>query len=344
MSAAARADIVGPVDWLLAGYNALLSAVWAVVFAIGDPPSSLPALGFEIEPRHALLLALAHAGAVGLPWAIARLPARPRLPVRLLREAYPLLFVPLGWLELDPLIRTLHVDTWDGVIMALDRLVFGIHLDRVWIRAMPQRWFSELMYFSYWVYLPLIFLPPVAMALRRNPDGFRDVTLRLLATYLGCFVVYILMPTAGPKVFGLPFHASASGGTFFGLVTRAHETGNVFGAAFPSSHVAGAVTVAWLGWRWFGRGVAALLTIQALGVVMSTVYTQNHYAIDSLVGVAFALAIQARLVPTLERLGRRAPAPYPRPSITPPVPVTPLPTPPLPMPPRAAPAIMDGVS
>lgn len=334
-----RADVVGPVDRLLAAYHLLLAFAWAAVFWIGEPASALPGLGFAIGPRAALLLALAHAGAVGVPWAITRMPSRPSLPLRVLREAYPLLFVPLGWLELDPLIRTLHAGTWDAAILALDRAVFGLHLDRVWIRAMPERWFSELMYFSYWVYMPLIFLAPVTMALRRDLDAFRDVTLRLLATYLACFAVYILLPTAGPKVFGLPFHGPPSDGFFAGLVMHAHETGNVFGAAFPSSHVAGAVTVAWLGWRWFGRGAALLLTLQALGVVMSTVYTQNHYAIDALVGIAFALAIQARAVPALERLGYRAPARRPaRIGST-----RSLPTPPLPVPPPVASMAQEAV-
>lgn len=332
MSIRTRADIVGPVDRLLAGYNLLLAVLWAVVFWLGQPASALPALGFAIEPRTALLLALAHLGGVGVPWAISRMPSRPRLPLRVLREAYPLLFVPLGWLELDPLIRTLHQGTWDMAIMALDQAVFGLHLDRVWIRAMPERWFGEIMYFSYWIYMPLIFVAPAAMALRRDVDAFRDVTFRLLATYLGCFAIYIFFPSAGPKVFGLPFDGPATQGLFAGLVERAHDTGNVYGAAFPSSHVAGAVTLAWLGWRWFGRGAAVLLTIQALGVVMSTVYTQNHYAIDSLAGIGFALAIQAWYVPAVGRAGRRTPArgaARPRlassgPTAAPPLPVAPM--------------------
>jgi hypothetical protein len=75
------------------------------------------------------------------------------------------------------------------------------------------------------------------------------------------------------------------------------------------------VTIAFLGWRWFPRGVAALLTLEALGVVVSTVYTQNHYGIDSLAGIVWALAIQLGVVPALvyflgaARAGRLAASP-----------------------------------
>jgi membrane-associated phospholipid phosphatase len=309
MKDATAASALRPVDRLLAAYNAALALAWLAAAALAGPTSSGPGLAYEIAARVALALSLVHVICVGLPWVIARLPAEAPLPLRLLRTAYPLLFVPICWLELDPLIRTLHATTWDGTVMALDRVLFGLHLDQAWIRAVPQLWFSEIMYFAYWLYLPIIFLPPIVMAIRRDTAGFDDVTLRLLATYLGCYMFYILLPTAGPAVFGRPFASPSSHGFFYQLVARAHETGNVYGAAFPSSHVAGAVTVAWLGWRWFPRWAAILLTVQAAGVVMSTVYTQNHYAVDSLAGVFFALAIQAWAVPALRRRAGRRRAP-----------------------------------
>jgi len=301
VNAARPAHTARPVDRLLAVYNLLLAGLWTSVTVAAEPAATGSGLAFELGPGKASLLAMAHLIAAGIPLLVGRLPRSPGFGSRLLRllhEVYPLLLLPVFWLELDPLIRTLHGTTRDAAIMGLDRAVFGFHLDQVWIRAMPQTWFSELMHFSYWIYLPLIFTPPIVMVLRRDAVGLQDVTLRLLATYVGCYVVYLAFPTAGPKVFGVLFEG-ARDGIFLGLVARAHETGNVYGAAFPSSHVAGAVTVAWLGWRWFPPAAAVLLTLQAAGVLMSTVYTQNHYAVDSLAGLGFALAVQAWVVPTL---------------------------------------------
>jgi len=41
--------------------------------------------------------------------------------------------------------------------------------------------------------------------------------------------------------------------------------------------------------------------LEAAGVVVATVYTQNHYAIDVLAGIVWAVLLQLTVVPALER-------------------------------------------
>jgi len=84
-------------------------------------------------------------------------------------------------------------------------------------------------------------------------------------------------------------------------VHEAGDFGDSMGTAFPSSHVAGSLTAAWAGWRWFSRPTAMLLALEAAGVVVATVYTQNHYAIDVLAGILWAVLLQLTVVPVLER-------------------------------------------
>jgi membrane-associated phospholipid phosphatase len=285
-----------PVDWLLAAYNATVAVLWA---------------GLWDQAWYALPAAMAHAAAACLPALLARLPRDTPRPLGLLLEGYPLLWIPALWVELDPLIAGLHEATIDPAILTLDLAVFGIHLDRVWMPAMPQVWFSEIMHFAYYAYLPLIFLPPIVMAARGRTGAFRDMTLRLITTYVFCYLFYLTLPTVGPHEFGQPFEGALSDGFFYQLGAGAHSSGNVRGAAFPSSHVAGAVTIAWAGWKWLPKGVAVLLTLEAVGVMMSTVYTQNHYGVDSIAGLAWAVLIQMWVVPVLLRrpaTSRRRPA------------------------------------
>jgi membrane-associated phospholipid phosphatase len=274
----------------MAGYNIILAAVWAVL---------LP------RATYAPWVFAAHFGASMLPWLLVRAPSTPTRLTLILREAYPLLWLPALWIELEFAIGLLRTTTVDQAILVLDLAVFGVHLDRVWLPAMPQVWFSEVMNFLYYAYYPLIFGPPIAVAVARRGDAFRDMTLRLLAVYLGCYLVYLAFPTVGPHEFGVPFEGPHQDGFFYGLVAGAHATGNVRGAAFPSSHVAGAVTIALLGWRWFSPRIAILLTVETFGVIVSTVYTQHHYAIDSLAAIVWAFAIQLLLVPLLLRTGDR---------------------------------------
>ena len=277
---------VRPVDGLLAAYNGTVAVLW---------------LGVSARVWYAIPLCLAHAAATFLPALLRHPSGVPSRLVRWLREAYPLLWIPALWIELDPLIGWLHNASYDQAILAFDLVVFGVHLDRVWMPAMPQLWFSELMHLAYYAYLPLIFLPPIVMAATGRMTAFRDMTLRLMATYVACYLFYLTFPVVGPHEFGQPFQGELASGFFYQLGAGAHASGNVRGAAFPSSHVAGAVTIAILGWRYLSPGVASLLTIEAAGVMMSTVYTQNHYGVDSVAGLVWALLIQLCVVPLLLR-------------------------------------------
>jgi membrane-associated phospholipid phosphatase len=83
------------------------------------------------------------------------------------------------------------------------------------------------------------------------------------------------------------------------------------GTAFPSSHVVGAVTAALIAVQWFSRPWAVVFLLGALGVALSTVYTQSHFAIDSVIGIVFAVVLYYAVAPALERLFGGEPAPIP---------------------------------
>lgn len=273
-----------PVDRLLAGYNAALALVWATL--LGQSWAALPICG-------------AHAVAVSLPWLLARARPRASTVVGVLREIYPLLWLLGFWSELGLIRPLLHADANDALIRAADVAVFGVHLHSIWMPAMPAAWLSELMHALYFAYYPLILLPPIMAGLARRSAAQRDMTFRLLVTYVGCYVVYLAFPVDGPSHTMTRYAGDLTEGLLYGLVHGAVELGDSLGTAFPSSHVAGAVTIAVLGWRWFGRGVAMLLSAEAVGVLLSTVYTQNHYAIDAVAGLLLALTLQLAVVPWL---------------------------------------------
>jgi membrane-associated phospholipid phosphatase len=192
-------------------------------------------------------------------------------------------------------------------VEAWDRGLFGVHWHAVWRTAMPAPWLSEAMYFSYFLYYMLIALPPIAVALAARRDACRDMVLRLMATYLTCYLFSVAFPVLGPRPEGGA--AAAAPGFFQALVARAQAAGDSLGTAFPSSHAAGAVTVAWIGCRWFRRPIAALLVVQGVLVLFATVYTQNHFAVDALVGAIWAISVQVLVVPALHRAVGRLPEP-----------------------------------
>lgn len=274
-----------PVDRIVAGYNVFLALVWAQLVG---------------RVSYAPLILIAHGVAAFMPRLLERTPETAKGLTNNLRQLYPLLWLLAFWTELDYLRVYLHQAANDAPIIALDSAIFGVHWSSEWIARMPQVWFSELMHFCYFLYYPLIFIPPLVLAMARRKTALRDVVLRLIVTYLACYVVYIVFPVDGPHYLATMYPGPHTEGFFYNLVRSTQGLGDSRGAAFPSSHVTGAVTIAIIGWRWFNRPIAALLTLEAIGVVMATVYTQNHYAVDSLTGIAWAFALQGLLVPALK--------------------------------------------
>lgn len=286
---------VRPADLLLAGYNLVLLALWS---RLAGTASYVP------------WLLGAHAAGALLPMALARVDERRWTGIAgAARELYPLVCLLGFWSELG-LIQALGPGVgYDGAISSLDLALFGRHLNLVWMPAMPYPALSELMHFFYFAYYPLIFLPPIAMCIAGRADALRDMTLRLMATYLGCYLLYLAFPVIGPAELLPHYDGALTHGFFYGLTHAARAAGDSLGTAFPSSHVAGATTVAVLAWHWLPRRLAVLVTIQAAGVFLATIYTQNHYPVDSIAGLVWALGLQLVVLPAVRSSCDRQPVP-----------------------------------
>lgn len=282
----AETDEVRLVDRVAAAYNGVLAVVWAILIPVWTPA--------------ALLLSL-HAAAAALPAMLRRAPQRLSPPVRILRDIYPLLWITAWWIELDAIRRTLHDANFDRAIGALDRAIFGQHLDQIFLPNLNQLWFSELMYLAYFAYYLTVIVPLLYALLRGTSAMKRDMTFRVVLIYVACFLVYIAFPVDGPHWLSEHFQGPHQVGFFYRVEQFLQSGGAARGCSFPSSHVAASTTMAILGFRWLSKPAAYALTLGAVGVIVSTVYTQNHYAIDSLAGVVWAFWIQWQVAPALIR-------------------------------------------
>lgn len=284
---------------LCAAFNVLFAAAW--LFA---------------AQRHdaAAWLAAAHAVAAALPFVLGPDLGRAHQLTGTLRDLYPLIAFALFWTELG-MLHTGPLRTFDPEIAALDTMLFGAPLTARWIVAMPWLWLSEFMYAAYVAYYAAVVLPPLAFALLGKSAALRETVLRLLVTYLICFSIYAILPVLGPARTLPLYQGDLVHGFFYGISHTAHAAGDSAGTAFPSSHVAGCIAVAWIAWRRCPRWLAWLLSFEALAVAAATIYTQNHYPLDVVAGAAVAVLAQAVIVPALVR--RRAPHPALRPAFTP---------------------------
>jgi hypothetical protein len=288
-----------PVDWLLAAFNLIMAVLWATAVAT--------------SPVARWMLA-AHLVAVALPWLLQR-QQRLSTPVLWLRRTYPVLWLLAFWTEVDFLRRTLHVTANDVLMKAFDTSLFGVALHTEWMPAMPSLWVSEPLHFAYFAYYAAIILPLAALAIQRRTHALHEAEFRLMLTYSVCFIAYALFPVDGPHHLENMYIGRPADGFWYGIVHAVNDSGGSLGAAFPSSHAAGAITIAYVGSLFFSRPVAVLMWVHAGMVVLATCYTQYHYAIDSIAGLALALSLQAWVAPVLLRSGRPAAIALPAPRL-----------------------------
>jgi membrane-associated phospholipid phosphatase len=140
---------------------------------------------------------------------------------------------------------------------------------------------------------------PVALVGSRQPGIRRDIIVGIAATDLGCSLIYSYFPVVGPRELWPILRGTLTQGLFYQLIAGIRSTGDSLGTAFPSSHTAGAVTFAWIAWLYAPRALGWLMVSLAILIAVATVYTHNHFAIDTLAGVVVAVFMQSIVVPYL---------------------------------------------
>lgn len=279
MSPLARlAPNAGPTDLLFMGYVAFTGLL-------------LVAMGWRLES------AALWAGLIGFHMALlaVALLASRHGPGDLsftgfLRDAYPLLFVTLLYFELRWLALFFSSAFHDPAVLAMEEFLFGEQLAMTFSERVPVQWVSETFHFFYAFYWLLLPLAVGALYFRRRLEGVRELVWALLVTFFACYLFFIFWPVQGPHyefpLIGPPW----SDGFWYGVVHTILEDGGSKGAAFPSSHVAVAVSVLPVCWR-HDRALFWSLLVPVTGLTLGTVYGRFHYGIDALAGAVLALVV-----------------------------------------------------
>ena len=285
-----RAWHIRPVDRVVIAYNVLLAFIWALAWQHAPARAST---GWLMALVHVALAAAA--SVVGS--ARGRVGTRVASLVALVVDLYPLGVLAATWAELGPLISIFYRHTYDLVDLWLDQLVFGTHWHLRWIAAMPWRWLAALMYGAYFSLYPLLVGVPAVLLVVKNREALRDYVFSITLVHLVCFAIYLSFPVLGPWQFGS--HGDMPPSLFYMLSAAVQHAGDSLGTACPSTHVAGAATVAFVAWRRFPRAWAAMVTVDAVLISLATVYTQNHYAFNALTGLLVVLVLQGVAAPML---------------------------------------------
>jgi hypothetical protein len=240
----------------------------------------------DIKPRATWVI-----GANGLIALLIWLLHRPGLSRfgRTVRDIYPVLLLPALYGALD-LLNGFEVRTWDAEIQGIEATIFGGQVSRTWWQASPSHFWSTLLHATYYAYYLIVPFPALFFLARGEPDRARRAVALVVATFLFCYVIFLLFPVAGPY-----YEFPRPTGPFVEnwaarLVYATLSQGSSFGAAFPSSHVAATVAATIATWQG-SRTAGMVLVIPTLLLTVGVVYCQMHYAIDAATGLLVPIPI-----------------------------------------------------
>ena len=262
-----------PVDRVILAYVAIASmvALWRV--------AGNPAIGWVL---------LANALVVGLVWLVNQ-PGLGRVGSAL-ADIYPLFILLSLYGSLDLLAGRGGVITHDVTVRRWEAAIFGGQVSREWWQHAPSRFWSTLLhgvYFSYYLVVPA---GPLYFLWTGDRANLRRTIQAEVLAFVMCYVVFLFYPVAGPYYeFPRPDAAFLDNGPAR-LVYRLLSGGSAYGAAFPSSHVAGMLTAAAVS-AMGSRPLGVILGVPSLLLTVGVVYTQMHYAVDALGGMLVAGAV-----------------------------------------------------
>ncbi len=187
------------------------------------------------------------------------------------------------------------VTGWD-VAMLAERL-------RVAQASIMPVWFGQSMRALYPLYYPALALPPVILLMTGRWPELAEVRFRMLLTCLACLVIRTAFPALGSAGQALPGFVAIAHGLTDAMPQLGPLLATEMPTTFPVSHVAGAVTMVVIAWRFWGRRVAVGFSTLAFAIVLATFFVQGLLVLEPIMSLLLVLILQYAVAPLL--LGSR---------------------------------------
>lgn len=260
-----------PLDLLTLAYF----TITGVILAIGRSriPSGTSYLLLHIAVVVAILL-------------LGQLPRRGNIVIMFLRDTYTLWALPFFYKEVGVLNDLVWSVYFDSTVIGWELALFGLQPSLYLREWFPFRVLDEFLHFSYLAYYLLVPILGFWLYLRGREELCRVFATSVMLTFFTCYLIFIFFPVAGPYYVFVQDRTGS--GIFPPLVHLVLGSGASRGAAFPSSHVAGAVTVFWMSAR-FEKPISPIMGLLCGGIFFGTVYGGFHYAVDALGGLVLGI-------------------------------------------------------
>ncbi len=202
-----------------------------------------------------------------------------------LGQMLPLLGFYLFYRECAVVLNQPGVPWHDLLVQTADRALVGPGPHSA---AAMGEWFA----FGYMSYVPVLILAGLIQARRAgSPAGVEDVVQPICIAWGACYVVFVLFPVLGPRLADPAFQVGRIGaGPFTSLAVANQQYGMLWGAAFPSAHIAATVIALFI----IRRSLLFWLLLPiGLSIPVAAFYLGYHYLTDIIAGVVMAIAVLA---------------------------------------------------
>ncbi len=206
--------------------------------------------------------------------------------ILLLRDTYPLIFSGYFYSNTVHYNKSLFSNI-DPYLENLDQYLFGLQPSIEFSEVFSNKLFSELMYFSYFSFY-LIILSFVLVVYFKKKEFFKEAVFKLTASLYIFYLIFILIPSAGPQFYYHPPQSILPDAYLFGYIMHfVQEIAEQPTGAFPSSHVGVSFIILLLARKTIPKFYRIILPVVLL-LFMSTVYIKAHWLIDVIGGLLFA--------------------------------------------------------
>ena len=223
--------------------------------------------------------------------------------LKVIRFWYPMAMIIFIFKEVYHIIFALHSSDWDPMVIKIDHFIFGLNPTE-WIFRFQNSYLTEFLQIIYFLYYFVIIIYGLELYLWGRYKEFLYAVFVLLTGFYFSYIIYMLIPAAGPRFYlhnfintdselpgifvtkyirqFLNFAESIPAGVSVDAVKYVQRD------AFPSAHTEIVVLIAYLSHKIKSKSFYFYLPYCIL-MIISTLYLRYHYAIDVIAGVAAAI-------------------------------------------------------
>jgi len=212
-----------------------------------------------------------------------------RIPLlKLARYWYPAVLFAFLYTNTTKMDLGIFHEYLDPIMQGYDQLIFGYQPATIWGLNNNTFFWQEFFHYAYFSYYLMFIGIPLYIYIKYDIKEFIHAVTNLMFVFFACLVIYMILPVVGGRfdVNLTKLTIEYRHGLFTHIMAFIYQRNDHWGAAFPSSHVAIALTLFLVSYKYI-KGFALIILIHVILLAISTVFCHYHYAVDVIVGLIY---------------------------------------------------------